>query len=84
MTRRVIGGAAVGVVYFVFSQLVGLAYLFLAAVFGWQVRGYHEPAEYDVWTWLVFAVWVAGFVFAVWWGAFRLVSRPEPAATGAP
>jgi hypothetical protein len=84
VTRRLIGGLAVGVLYFVLSQLVGLVYLFLATAFGWQVRGYHEAAEYEWWSWLLFVVWVAGFFVAVWWGAARFGSRREPAATGVP
>ena len=71
-----------GALYFVASQLAALAYLFLATAFGWQVSGYHEPAEYTWWSWLLWAMWVAGFVLTVWWGATRprLGRRPGPAA----
>jgi hypothetical protein len=51
--------------YVVISQLVGFAHLLLAAALEWQVPGYHEPADYAWWSWLLCVVWVAGFIIAV-------------------
>ena len=84
MVRKLIGGAVVGVLHFVLSQLLALAYLLLAAVFGWHVSGYHEPAEYEWWSLTLFVVWAAGFVVAVCWGAFRFPARPESLTIRAP
>jgi hypothetical protein len=76
--RTLSGGAVFGVAYFVLSQIVGFVYLLLATVFRWDVPGYHEPTEYEWWRWLLFSVWVAGFGVAVWWGASRFRSQPNP------
>jgi hypothetical protein len=84
VSRGLIGGVVFGASYFVVSQLAALVYLLLAAAFGWQVRGYHEPADHEWWSWLLFVVWVAGFAVAVWWGASRFRSRLEPGTSSAP
>lgn len=84
MLTKLIRGALFGVVYLVLSQVVGIAYLLLAAALGWDVPGYHEPAEYEWWSWPIFIVWVAGFVVAVWWGASSVRSRSGRVPSGVP
>jgi len=74
-------GAVAGFIYFAASQLAGLAYLFLATWRGWQVPGYHEPAHW--WSWLLLALWCAGFVGVVLWASRRYGSRSWRGAGGA-
>ena len=72
---RIVAAALAGLLYFVVTQLLAVGYLLLAAWAGWDVPGYHEPAEYHWWSWIVFSLWCAGFALVAWWAAFRLPFR---------
>ena len=73
--RKLVAGAVAAVLYFVLSQVVFIAFLFLATWRGWDLPWYHEPAEYHWWRWLLFALWCAGFVAFVWWASSRFGNR---------
>jgi hypothetical protein len=68
---RVVAALIAIVGYVVLWQLVGIAVLLVAWLFGLDVPGYHEATP-AWWSWLWSLVFLVGLAAVLWWVVFRL------------